>query len=602
EGYSTGSAKNILYLYHPADTVARATVTTYRDDGGRKVFDLDLPRKRLVRYDMKEQIYSQNRYGIKVVSKTPIVVGASNFNKLFSGGSGGHGAVRAKEWNFAGGYVSEQATDFLNLVNPTLDNAHINVTIYYEGGETTGFDVQVEQLMKKHVMLNNHVKQKSPYSLAVISDQPIVAEMTHYDEEYSGGWGLLGEQEGAKEWLFAAGIPADDNHLAIFNPGPGDAGVTVKLYYPGEIVREFYEQLGTGRSTIQMDTLAEQGMEYGIQVISDKKIFVQQVLYERKYDAGAAMYGVKGVEQVKETAEELELADEGLEQVTGAAIEVEESGLALLSREPVAPERLGVIAEGMDSAMKSIYDDEGNKVIAWSFDYDNQGDAMNALQNILSSALMKVMEYSPGSIKDVEVYSLTAENSAGYAWQSGNKVRVVLANDQVDAMKVAEVMVSPTSGPGFWTTRNILILLAVVIIVLWFVLRGKKKRQEELDEDFDDWDNAYEDTEEPDEKKAVSSKKTVAPVKRPVKEEKKETKTAKKEEMKKQEVKKEVVKKEETRKEERKERKIRHEEDKPEVKIERIDQPQQGVQEFEVVDYEDLFKHRNRDGDEIKPQ
>ena len=40
----------------------------------------------------------------------------------------------------------------------------------------------------------------------------------------------------------------------------------------------------------------------------------------------------------------------------------------------------------------------------------------------------------------------------------------------------------------------------------------------------------------------------------------------------------------------------------PEIKIERIDQPQQGVQEFEVMDYEELFKHRNRDGDEIKPQ
>ncbi len=179
EGYSSGMVKTYLYLLNPGMRESQASVVLYYDNGQKKTFNLQIPASRHVVVDLKEKTQPEKRFGIKVTSPVPIVAGTGNYNKHFSAGSGGVGASKlSKAWYFPDGYASVDASDFLNVVNPSFGTAHITVTVYYDDGKTRTFDETVDAASKKMLLLNNYVEQLKWYSVVVESDVSVVVEKT----------------------------------------------------------------------------------------------------------------------------------------------------------------------------------------------------------------------------------------------------------------------------------------------------------------------------------------------------------------------------------------------------------------------------------------
>jgi hypothetical protein len=598
EGYSSGMVKTYLYILNPSDRVANMGVTLYYENGEKKTFNLEVPSFKSEVIDLKEKTMPEKRFGMKVTSTAPVVVEAGDFNKKFSAGSGGMGSQAvAKKWYFAEGYTSADASEFLNILNPGMGNAIVKVTFYDSEGKASGFDETVPANSKKMFMLNNYVEQMEWYSTVVESDVDVAAELTHYDASYSAGHGGLGSTSPSSVAYFSSGLVADKvkGYLALFNPSDKDAVLKLEFFYADGTVKTLESTASKmSRSTIDLNSKAVANVPFGIKLSSSEPVVAQMVVYDSTRSAGYGTFGMRDLVYV----EGERVLDEGIEQSQKSAELKGDEGYVLLKEEVVSPSRFneGVTA-GIVDVKKSSYSYKGENVYVWRFSYSDAVAASKALEAVNAGALFKLLEVSPASVSGNDAYRFVADKSEGYVLQQSDAVLVLLAQrGSADAaLGLAEIIVSaPLSGNRIgigWVLLILALLVVLVVFLRWFFRKRGGKKEEELEESEGGWEDVIPSA-RPKTRHAKPKKKVEA---------KHDEKKAHRHEEKKHV----PEHKHEHASEPKHLRQVHHSRvDPKDVHVREIKEHVEGnVKEEmpeEIPEYEDVFRHVNRDQDEIK--
>ncbi|MBW2972029.1 hypothetical protein KY359_03255 [Candidatus Woesearchaeota archaeon] len=608
EGYSSGMVKTYLYLLNPDKREANVGVTLYYDTGEKKTFNIHVPAEKHLRVDLKEKTMPEKRFGMKVTSTVPIAASSVTYNKHFSAGSGGVGStLAAKEWYFPDGYTSVEATDFLNLVNPSFALAHYKATLYYDDGTTRVFEDTLDPQSKKMIMLNNYAAENRWYSTAVESDVDIVAEVTHYDQTYSSGHGGVGATAAAQDVYFAYAQTGAKSkaQIAIFNPSDKEAELELTSYYSDGSVKTLLAKAPSlMRSTIDLNSHAVAGKPFGMRLSSTEPVVAKLVVYDQTTSAGYGYYGAAMLE-----AEEEETAETPGETSADETQAVTEK-FTLSMEEVVATSRFNEkMQAGMAEARKYTYDYDGSSLLVWQFRYSDAKAASKALSAALSGELFTILEVGPEYIAGDDAHYFVSDKSEGYIVLSGNDVLVFVASrgDGELAYELAEMYASgtqpkrPPTGIG-----TILIVLAALIVLIIFIRWVFRKTPEEIEQDKSVWEDVIPSA-KPAQKKG--------PRKSPVRQQKPRKKKPAKEHPEKEEHKKDHPKREEKKEEHKKE----HPEKEPKkdegrkdfpkkvksISIKEIPRDRMTAQDIldnleEIPEYEDVFRHVNREQEEIK--
>jgi hypothetical protein len=630
EGYSSGMVKTFLHVLNPGTRSAEIGVTLYYDNGQKKTFNVHVPASSYKSIDLKEKTMPEKRFGMKVVSNVPVVASAATFNKHFSAGSGGMGSEElSKRWYFPEGYTSIDASEFLNLVNPSLGVAHVNISFYYEDGSVDSFDETVASNAKKMLLLNNHVSDGKRFSTVVESDVNILAEITHYDDTYSAGHGGVGVYETSDSAYFAYGLETSKlrSYLAVFNPASKEADLSLVFYYSdGTVAKLSRKAPGLMRTTVDLDLLAVSDKPFGLAVISSEPVVMKQVVYDSTHSAGHGYYGLKFIVPAEE---------ETVDEDEPAPVEEEPAVEYELVKEDSVPvsKFKGPVTDGLVSVTKSSYDYDGSDLLVWRFSYDDDRSASSALNAVLSGGLFKLLEVSPSLISGFASHEFVSTKSEGYVWQNSSDVYLSVAprGDKDLALGLSESLV-PQSPASEKSSLGSILLIIIALVLLVIVIRWLFRHKP--DEEDDDWEELIPSA-KPRTRKPVPKEKPVKKAKKaaPKKEEKKPKKEDDKKEEKKQEPeekekqddkKKDKEQKPDDNKEEKQDDKkkpakksrpaakkqdtdSKEEKDSKHISIKEIPRDQLTAQHIldhldEIPEYEDVFRHVNRDHEEIKPK
>jgi cell division septation protein DedD len=610
EGYTSGMVKTYLYLLNPNEKVANVGVTLYYEDGQKKTFNIEMPALKQMTLDLKERTMPEKRFGIKVTSTAQIVAETANYNKHFSAGTGGLGSpMLSKKWYFADGYTSTQATEFINIMNPSLDTSHFKITFYYDDGKTSSFDDTLSPGSKKMIMLNNYVEQTRWYSTIVESDVDIAAEMAHYDDDYSAGNGGVGATAPLGKMYFTGGIASDDikSFIAVFNPSPTDAELKLTFYYnDGQTKTLSTTAKALARSTIDLNAQATSNRNFAVLLESTQPLVAEQVVYNKKQSSGYSMYGMPEIAVAEEKKADEQKAAQTPPQETAAP---KTEGYTLESEEKASSTSFGEeMGDNLLDVTKYRYMYNNKDVFAWHFIYTREQPAIKAASSALSGSMFKMLELSPAEISGTVAHYFVSEKSEGYIVQKGQNLYVFVTekgNSQA-AYGLAELYLAgnPPKKKPFSITTILLMLLGLIVIVL--VIRKIFRK--------------FGTTEEERIIKAAVKKKEAkqkAPKQKPVpakKEAHAKHKAEKTEEKAEEQPKHEKHKEEkhEAKEEKHKKPAPQHkahpkEAEKPALKISEKPDADKTAQDLldeaeEIPDYEDVFRHVNRDMDEIKPK
>lgn len=635
EGYSSGMVKTYLSVLNPNPKTTELGITLYYNNGEKRTFNVQLPAYRHTRIDLKEKTMPEKRFGIKATSTMPVVASIAHYDKKFSGGSGGTGAsALSRNWYFPDGYTSTEATEFLNLVNPSLGVAHVNFTFYYDDGTSVLVDETVPANSKSMFMLNNYVEGSKWYSTAVASDINIMADITHYDSEYSAGHGGAGAASGAYSHHFAH-AKADDStrsHVAIFNPSTNEADLEATFYYAdGKVKTLSFKAPSMMRSTFDLNTKAIQGMPFGLSIKGTEKTVAEIVSYDTKNSDGYSYVGLQKDEETTPAADE-----EITSPIVPVTTDKETGELTLAITEDVSPLRFkSIVRDGLNTVTKNSYSDGVNNAIAWHFEYSDAEKASAALLNALSGGMFSILEVEPSRAAGADAHSFISEKSEGYIWLNDTSLYFFIAGK--GKIDVAEELLKTAAANAGEGSRNIgigtilLILLSLIllIVILRTIFRGNAKKEAD-DEETAVWKDVIPSARPKGKKKAAAkhsakpaAKETRkegmhAPASHPEKEQKskEDRRAAAHSEERKEEQKAEAKheKKPEQKPAPRQQQKPKEEpkqrEEKrgvPNISIKEVPRDKLTAQDLldqmeEIPDYEDVFRHVNRDQEEIKPR
>jgi len=608
EGYSSGMVKTYLNLLNPSPRESNIGVTLYYENGEKKTFNVNLAAHKNTRIDLKEKTLAEKRFGIKVTSTVPIVASTANFNKRFKAGSGSHGLRElSKSFVFPDGYTSDEATEFINMVNPSLGVAHLNITFYYTDGTTTRIDDIIQPNSKKMILVNNYVSDMKWYSTVIDSDVDIAADSTHYDSSYSAGYGGYGAATSSEDHYFAYGIvdSMKKSYIAVFNPSEKEADMTTTFYYADGTVKELKSKAPSMmRSTIDLTGAAIDNKPFGVHIKSTEGIVAKMIIFDR---SNSAAYGYIGMQEIPGTEKfDMTLQDElDADQEEGS----ESVDFRLLKEEKVEPSRFKEeLRIGLLDATKRSYDADGSTAVSWVLRYSGKASADDAYRSAVSGGFFELLEVSPDSLAGNDVHSFIADKAEGYIWIDKDAVYLFLAsrgNRDIAKGLAEKVMSSDATAKSSMGLSKILAII-FVLISLVFIVRWLFRRNGEDEDEKAVWEDVIPSAKP--RKKASKRKKNAVDKKHPAPEKKAEHR-------KEHEVKKEAVAKKEVKvrnhekmhapkKEEKTENKAAV---KKEISIREIPRDKVTAQDLlddagNIPDYEDVFKHVNRDYEEIKPK
>ncbi|MDI6830182.1 MAG: SpoIID/LytB domain-containing protein [Actinomycetota bacterium] len=202
--------------------------------------------------------------------------------------------------------ASQNFDEYLLLQNPGDVPAVCTITYMFPGGGATEETCEVAPHSRHTICVNDRV-QNAEVSIAVDSEQPVVAERAMYFDflgnGIKGGHACMGLPEARDAWCFAEGYTGGefDTFFLVQNPNQAQAHLEVSfLGNGGEVDRLYYTLPPSSRMTIWMDM--EPGMEDGefsAHFQSDLPVVAERAMYfrYRGHAGGSAAEGTPSPER-----------------------------------------------------------------------------------------------------------------------------------------------------------------------------------------------------------------------------------------------------------------------------------------------------------------
>lgn len=222
EGWISPTGFEYINLLNPEDKYVKVTLTAIYNEGGIAqdfstqylnnyqrlgVYLNDiLPKNKpfMLKYKAVEEYWDQTTQQIK---SRPANITADFVHQDFNGLNGvAFSNKPAKHWEFSEGFYNDanpnQIQEYLLIYNPSLEDANVKVTVFYDDGkDPTLLNVLVKAKTKEgfalHVHDNKANLRKRPnggiwYGTMLESDHPVIPYFTHYDTHFGGSFALNG--------------------------------------------------------------------------------------------------------------------------------------------------------------------------------------------------------------------------------------------------------------------------------------------------------------------------------------------------------------------------------------------------------------------------
>ncbi len=301
EGYTGTGFEEWLTLQNPNSAAANVVITYMSKDGTTQNKPTIIKPNSRQTVNVNAAVGPDKEVSLKVQSDQPIIAERPMYFSYRNKLKGGHNTVGAPsthtEWYFAEGYTGEGFDTWLTVQNPWATEANISVDYYFKGGETviTKY-LTIPGTSRKTLDVNADVGQEKEVSIAVSSDQPIVAERPMYfiyEDRWEGGHNTMGATSTSASWYFAEGFTGSgfEEWLALQNPNPSAATATITYMFRDgtKAISKTIAIAARSRETINVNSDVGADKEVSIKVESTQPIVAERPVYfdyKECYDGG----------------------------------------------------------------------------------------------------------------------------------------------------------------------------------------------------------------------------------------------------------------------------------------------------------------------------
>lgn len=229
-------------------------------------------------------------YSLEIRSTGPLGATFSHYD--FSASIGESFTNRlSSSWTFAEVNKDRNAfRDFLLFYNPGNVAANLNITLFYQDGAQFTFNQTVDSKRRGGLNIDgdSRIPRTGRFGVKITSDQPIVASLSSYNLQRSGGDGLLGDADGGATRGVVTNVSSGAgvvSNLSILNTNSNTAVVTIVADYARtdipKVVRVVNVQPGRQFTLLLSDLGLIPGQTAGISYSSNVGVTFSVSEYQR---------------------------------------------------------------------------------------------------------------------------------------------------------------------------------------------------------------------------------------------------------------------------------------------------------------------------------
>jgi len=295
EGTTRAGFEEWLTLANPGykDTVAHVAYLLGPGQGSNKTEDWNVPALSRVTVNVNQAVGPEKDVSVHVTSGQPIVAERPMYFDYHGSMAGGHdvmGAVSPSgSWFFAEGTTRAGFEEWLTLANPGDVDAAVNVEYLLGAGQGQNIlqTWNVPARSRVTVSVNQAVGPGKDVSLAIDSDQPVVAERPmyfNYRGNIPGGHDVVGAVRPGFSWYFAEGTTRAGFEEWLTLANPGDENATVEVEYllgagQGANVKHSLTVPAFTRITVSVNQVLGPGVDVSLHVTSDRPVVAERPMY-----------------------------------------------------------------------------------------------------------------------------------------------------------------------------------------------------------------------------------------------------------------------------------------------------------------------------------
>ncbi len=187
-------------------------------------------------------------------------------------------------WFFAEGYTGAGFDEYLCIQNPGAATALIDIAYMFEDS----LDVRsyaVSPHSRKTINVNGEAGQDENVSVAIFSEDPVVAERPmyfNYNGIWRGGHDVMGATIPFYYWYFAEGYTGHgfNEYLCLQNPNDYAVDALVTYMYQGGGTDQVNHMLNPlSRTTVNVNAEAGEGRSFSIMVESEDALVAERPMY-----------------------------------------------------------------------------------------------------------------------------------------------------------------------------------------------------------------------------------------------------------------------------------------------------------------------------------
>jgi len=265
-----------VLIMNPNEAAANVTVTFMKEDGSTVVQNHKVAAQS--RFNLfANQVVPDAAVSTRVDSDLPVFV-----ERAMYFGHDGHNTPGvngpSQTWYLAEGYSGAGTDTWVLIMNPNPLPASATVTFMKEDGSQVERKYSLGPTSRLSIYANEIVPNVS-FSTRVVADQPVVVERAGYFGQ-GGGHGGIASAYSARTWYLPEGFTGHNTSVAIMNPNPQTAKVTVTFMTDnGQNVNRSYTLKPTSRTTINAHDFLPRDTAFGTRVTSDQPVVVERSSY-----------------------------------------------------------------------------------------------------------------------------------------------------------------------------------------------------------------------------------------------------------------------------------------------------------------------------------
>jgi len=294
EGSTQPGFDEYILMSNLSDEDITAQVTYLTDAGAERTFQHDLPANSRRTVVVNSEMPGETGLAAIVEGSQGLVCERSMYFQR-NGIGGGHDVIGANapsiDLYLAEGFTGWEGSPFeewILLLNPGLDQAHLHIDYLFPGGETLPMQYDLPARSRLSISVDQEVGEGREVSAHIRSDNPVVAERAMYFV-YNGVWpGGHCERAvtGARnDWYLAEGFTGwegspFDEWILVANRNDQAATVVVTYMFPDGITQvEEHTTAPDSRLTISADGDVGENKMISAHLHSDLPVVVERAMY-----------------------------------------------------------------------------------------------------------------------------------------------------------------------------------------------------------------------------------------------------------------------------------------------------------------------------------